>query len=122
MNGKHKSISNNKQGYPEQLLSAKLMLMNKEEVHSLLCHLLTLEYGAHPAHTINNFGAYYLRLKWKRIKTVRHYVTLGGKVSPLALKRSLPKGKHWPGVVNLVETRIYRPVKEGLYKVEIMAP
>ena len=45
------------------------------------------------------------RLRWQRLRVVMHFKAIGGEVSPLVERRTLPHGAKWPGAARLVATR-----------------
>ena len=91
---------------PEHLLRATVKCMDKNEVKVLLSRLLGAEYSAHKIKNNKRLNAYFLRLKWKRIKVAKHYELIGGIIDPIAKQWALPKGKKWPGTIALIKDRV----------------
>jgi len=88
-----------------------------EECWALANRLVGAEYASHPRKRNPNMKGYYLRLRWFRIKVLNHYVSIGGKVNPAALKWKLPAGPNWPGVNRMVPPRwVYKRTASGDWK------
>ena len=91
---------------PENLLRANFKALDKSEVRVLLSRLLGAEYSAHPIKSNKRLTAYFLRLKWKRVKVAKHYESIGGVIDPIAKQWALPIGKKWPGTIVLIKDRV----------------
>jgi len=91
--------------FPQNALNVRYQTMTIIEVRHLLSKLLSMETRSHPASKYKELHQYHIRFRWKRLRVVNHYVSLGGEVSSIILKRKLPSWKKWPGIVHLIKTK-----------------
>ncbi len=87
--------------------------LERAELEVLLRHLLmaehrcTLHRHVVPERPTNRWLL--PRLRRRRQTVARRLVARGGRVSPMALKHALPRGKDWPGLAALVGKQVWAP-------------
>ena len=100
-----------------QLLKVRYWGLDLEESHALASRLVGREYSTHPSQRNPNLKGDYLRLRWRRIRALKHFVAIGGRVNPAALKWKLPSRKDWPGVNRMVPPLwVYKKLESGGWK------
>jgi hypothetical protein len=86
------------------LLGARWRTYEREGLEAHLRQLILAECRTRPtnSHFDPLLPAY--RFRARRKEVARRFVELGGTVSHCVLSGTLPQGRHWPGIVRLVQT------------------
>ena len=92
---------------PEHLLNQDLENLTKYDANFVLRGLLAYEMRALPNSEHQLLIPYYQKLRKARLNLANRFVKLGGKVSPVILKSTLPKWppEERPAIACLVKTK-----------------